>query len=172
MLRGLDAQVNPNCRVLILGSMPGAASLTAARYYAHPRNRFWPLLSQLLDLDAAASYAERLAALQARGVGVWDVIGECVRVGSLDAAIDPRSIVANPLPALLAELPQLQAVACNGGAAYQAWRRHVQPRLQGPAAGLPVLPLPSTSPANAGFSLSRLRQAWTPLLTYLPPQAP
>ncbi|MEE7559574.1 DNA-deoxyinosine glycosylase, partial [Xanthomonas sp. Kuri4-2] len=158
LLRGLAAQVKPDCRVLVLGSMPGTASLDAARYYAHPRNRFWPLLGVLLGLDAAAAYPVRLAAMQARGVGLWDVIGTCARRGSLDAAIDPASVVPNPIPALLARLPQLRAVACNGSTAHQAWRRHVQPQLRGGAfEALPVLSLPSTSPANAAFSLDRLR---------------
>lgn len=73
------------------------------------------------------------------------------------------SIVINPLPALLATLPQLRMVACNGAAAAQAWRRHVQPRLSAQFCALPVVALPSTSPANAAWSLPRLAAAWQPL---------
>jgi double-stranded uracil-DNA glycosylase len=163
LLQGLPALCDAGCRVLVLGSMPGAASLAAARYYAHPRNRFWPLMARLLGFDAALDYPQRVAALQAGGVGVWDVIAQCVRPGSLDAAIDPRSVVPNDIAALARRLPQLRAVACNGAAAAQAWRRHVAADIP----GLAVLALPSTSPANAAFSLDRLQAAWQPLLAQL-----
>ncbi|RBG74422.1 DNA-deoxyinosine glycosylase, partial [Xanthomonas oryzae pv. oryzae] len=95
--QGLPAHIRSDCRVLLLGSMPGVASLEAARYYAHPRNRFWPLMHALLGLDAAASYASRLQALLDHRVGVWDVIGQCERRGSLDTSIVAASIVVNPL---------------------------------------------------------------------------
>lgn len=160
ILHGLDAQFAPDCRVLVLGSMPGAASLASARYYAHPRNRFWPLMAQLLGFDETLPYAARLAALQARGVGLWDVIAQCERLGSLDGSIRRASVVANPLPATLARLPQLRAVACNGGEAHRAWQRHVADRLPDALRALPVLALPSTSPANAAWGLPRLREAW------------
>ena len=96
--------VNANTQVLILGSLPGAASLAAQQYYAHPRNRFWPLLAAVLkqpDLPALA-YPARLQALLAAGVGLWDVVAQAQRRGSLDANI--RDAQANPLPALIAQL--------------------------------------------------------------------
>ncbi|MCL1500994.1 DNA-deoxyinosine glycosylase [Xanthomonas nasturtii] len=163
VLQGLPAHVRSDCRVLLLGSMPGVASLEAARYYAHPRNRFWPLMHALLGIDTAASYASRLDALLDHRVGLWDVIGQCERRGSLDTAIVADSIVVNPLPALLVTLPQLRMVACNGAAAAQAWRRHVQPLLSSELRAVPVAALPSTSPANAAWSLPRLAAAWQPL---------
>lgn len=167
LLQGLPAQLDAHCRVLVLGSMPGVQSLAQARYYAHPRNRFWPLMADLLGFDPALAYQDRIAALQRAGVGVWDVIGQCARSGSLDAAIDRASVVANPLPALLGTLPRLAAVACNGAAAAQAWQRHVAPQLDAAARALPLLALPSTSPANAAFPLARLRRSWDALLPYL-----
>ncbi|WP_115562944.1 DNA-deoxyinosine glycosylase [Xanthomonas arboricola] len=160
---GLPAHIPNDCRVLVLGSMPGIASLEAGRYYAHPRNRFWPVMHALLGIDAAATYAARMQALNAQGVGLWDVIGQCARRGSLDAAIVADSVVVNPLPALLAGLPQLRMVACNGAAAAQAWHRHVQPLLSQDARSVPLLALPSTSPANAAWSLPRLCAAWQPV---------
>lgn len=163
VLRGLPAQVNAQCRVLVLGSMPGAMSLQQAQYYAHPRNRFWPLMEALCGVDPGLDYATRMQRLQRAGVGLWDVIGMCRRSGSLDAAIVRGSEVANPLPALIATLPSLQAIACNGGAAHAAFVRWVQPALPVMAIALPVLALPSTSPANAAWSLPRLLEAWEPL---------
>jgi hypoxanthine-DNA glycosylase len=167
LLQGLPAQFDTGCRVLVLGSMPGTQSLAQARYYAHPRNRFWPLMTSLLGFDPALDYLSRIEALKRARVGVWDVIGQCARSGSLDAAIDRASIVPNRLPELLAELPQLSAIACNGAAAAQAWHRYVVPRLGAVSQALPVLALPSTSPANAAFTLARLEQAWSVLRPHL-----
>ncbi len=164
VLQGLPAQIRDDCRVLILGSMPGAMSLQHARYYAHPRNRLWPLLGALCGFDPQLDYDARLQAMQACGVGLWDVIGQCRRSGSLDAAIVRGSEVPNPVPARIAQLPQLRAIACNGAAAAQAFARFVQPPLT-------LLALPSTSPANAAFSLPRLQQAWAPLQAWLMPSS-
>jgi TDG/mug DNA glycosylase family protein len=168
VVRGLAAQIRSDCRVLVLGSMPGIASLRATQYYAHPRNRFWPLMSRLLAVDDPG-YEQRLARLQAAGLGLWDVIGQCVRVGSLDAAIERASVVPNPLPECLAELAQLRAIACNGAEAHRLWLRWVAPRLPPGAQAIPLLALPSTSPANAAFSLERLAGEWQRLLDFLPP---
>lgn len=167
LLQGLPAQLDAHCRVLVLGSMPGAQSLAQSRYYAHPRNRFWPLMARLLRFDPALDYPARIAALKRSGVGVWDVIGQCVRNGSLDASIDRASIVPNPLPELLAALPEISVVACNGATAAQAWRRHIAPQLATSPRAPAVLALPSTSPANAAFTLARLERAWSALLPYL-----
>ena len=163
-LQGLPAQVADDCRVLVLGSMPGDASLHAARYYAHPRNRFWPLMATLCGFAPGLDHDERMAALHRAGVGLWDVIGRCQRRGSLDAAIVAGSEVANDLPALLARLPALRAVAFNGGKAAQSFRRHVQGQLpEATRASVAWLALPSTSPANAGRDLDRLLQDWRQL---------
>lgn len=160
---GFPAQVSAQCRVLVLGSMPGIASLQAAQYYAHPRNRFWPLMQALCGVDARLDYAARIAALNAAGVGLWDVIGRCQRRGSLDAAIVRGSEVPNRLGALIAGLPQLRAVACNGGTAHQAFMRFIAPSLALDGRPLAIWSLPSTSPANAAWPLPRLQAAWQPL---------
>ncbi|GAB2495935.1 DNA-deoxyinosine glycosylase [Pseudoxanthomonas sangjuensis] len=160
-LRGLPPAVAPDCRVLVLGSMPGAASLAAASYYAHPRNRFWPLMGALCAFDPRVDYPRRIAGLQRAGVGLWDVIGRCERRGSLDASIVPGSEVPNDVVALLESLPRLRAVAFNGGKAAQAFRRHLQGGLSPAlAARIAFHALPSTSPANAGFGFERLLAAW------------
>ena len=107
---GLPARVDRDCRVLVLGSMPGVASLQEQQYYAHPRNRFWPLLGDLCGFDPALAYEARLRALADAGVGLWDVIGRCERRGSLDADIVRGSEVPNALPSLIAGLPRLRLV--------------------------------------------------------------
>ncbi len=141
--------------------MPGAASLSAARYYAHPRNRFWPLMQRVCGVDAGLDYPQRIRALQAAGVGLWDVIGQCERTGSLDAAIVPDSEIANPLAARLASLAELRAIAFNGGKAAQAFARHVAPGWRNEARiDVSLHVLPSTSPANAAFSLDALYAQW------------
>lgn len=166
-ITGLPAQVAPGCRVLVLGSMPGDASLAAAQYYAHPRNRFWPVMGALCGFDPARDYALRLHALQQAGVGLWDVIGACRRAGSLDAAIERGSEVINPVADLIRATGTVQAVALNGAKAAEAFRRQVLPSLDGRMrATLAIFPLPSTSPANAGMSLAKLIQAWAVLQPY------
>lgn len=145
----------------MLGSMPGAASLAAGEYYAHPRNAFWPIMTALCGFAADAAYAERVAALLAARVALWDVLAACERSGSLDAAIVRTSEAANDIAGLLARAPQIARIAFNGAAAEAAFRRHVQARL--PAArraGIVCVRLPSTSPANASWSFAEKLAAW------------
>ncbi|THF64690.1 DNA-deoxyinosine glycosylase [Pseudothauera nasutitermitis] len=155
----------PDARVLILGSMPGAASLAAAQYYAHPRNAFWPILGELLGFDPGADYAERVGHLHAAGVAVWDVMASCVRPGSLDAAIDAASVVPNDFRAFFAAHPHIARIGFNGTAAADSYRRHVLP--QGAWAGLPALRLPSTSPAHAALDRTAKLAAWRALFAGL-----
>ena len=167
VLTGLPPVVASDCRVLILGSMPGAASLQAARYYAHPRNRFWPLMAALADIPAEASYGERLVALQRGGIGLWDVIGECRRAGSLDSAIVRGSERANALVPLIVSLGQLRVIAFNGATAASLFRRQVEPQLAELRQPVQRIALPSTSPANAAMDLARLHRAWAGLRPWL-----
>lgn len=157
---GFAPVVDERTRVLILGSLPGDASLSAGQYYAHPRNAFWRLMEALLGIPLAAlPYASRLEALLMHGVGLWDVIASAERRGSLDAAI--RNPEAADLIALTARLPALRAVAFNGGTAARAGRR----LLEG-ATTAALLDLPSSSPAHARpFDEKRAR--WSVLSPYL-----
>jgi len=151
-LQGLAPVVSPATRLLVLGSFPSVASLQAQQYYAHPRNQFWPILSAIWGLDLRAlPYAQRLDVVRQRGLGIWDVYARCRRNGSLDSAI--TEAVPNDLPGLAATLPRLAAIAHNGGESARAMR--VTRTL-----GLPVLRLPSTSPANASWSFERKLAAW------------
>lgn len=151
-LVGLPPEIGRDARLLVLGSFPGAASLAAGQYYAHPRNQFWPLLSALWGIDlVACPYRRRLAELRRRGVGLWDIYASCRRRGSLDQAIEDA--IVNDLAGLRRRAPGLRLVVHNGGEAARAMRRVAE-------LGLPALRLPSTSPANAGWSFERKLQAW------------
>lgn len=151
-LHGLAPVVDARTRLVVLGSFPGAASLAAGQYYAHPRNRFWPLMSALVGEDLVAlDYGPRLDALRAHGIGLWDVHASCERAGSLDSAI--RAAEPNDLARLRTLAPGLRAVLHNGQAS--ARERHVTAGL-----GLEVHVMPSTSPANAAWSLARHVAHW------------
>lgn len=154
--------VGAKTRVLILGSLPGERSLAEGRYYAHPRNLFWRLVGEVIgrDLEALA-YEARLEALQASGIGLWDTVASATRAGSLDAAI--RKAQHNPLAELAGALPQLRAVAFNGAASAKIGMA----ALAGRARGLALLPLPSSSPANASVSLAEKRRLWAAIGEFL-----
>ncbi|MFC3533174.1 DNA-deoxyinosine glycosylase [Vogesella facilis] len=150
--------VAADTRLLILGSLPGEASLQAGQYYAHPRNQFWRLMAAVTGSALPAlDYPQRLAALQAHGVGLWDVVADAQRRGSLDA--DIREARYNPLLALLAELPALRAVAFNGKTAGRA-----QAQLAG--CGVELLVLPSSSPALTTAFDKKLEE-WQRLVRYI-----
>jgi double-stranded uracil-DNA glycosylase len=158
-VRGFPPIVGRAPRVLVLGSMPSVASLAAGEYYAHRRNQFWPIAGAILDFDPAASYARRGAALKSAGIALWDVLGSCVRPGSLDAAIVDDTIVVNDFAAFLARYRRIERVCFNGRKAESAWRRHVQSRLP-PSRKLEYRLLPSTSPAHAGMGYRDKLRIW------------
>ena len=143
-------------RVLILGSMPGKASLDASQYYAHPRNQFWSIMGTLFGAHPALPYAERLAMLTGAGLALWDVLSSCERRGSLDSAIDIRSAQANDFAAFLGRHTGIRRVLFNGALAETCFRRDVMPHIR----PLDMLRLPSTSPAHAGLSAADKLEAW------------
>ena len=113
--------------ILILGSMPGEASLRARQYYAHPQNLFWRLIGELLAVDPAAPYRQRTQALTRSGIALWDVLQSCTRQGSLDSAIDDATLVANDFAAFFRRHPRIAKVCFNGAKAEACFRRHVMP---------------------------------------------
>ena len=149
-----------DARVLILGSMPGVASLRAQQYYAHPRNLFWPFMGALFGAAPELPYAERLRQLQRHGIAVWDVLAFCERPGSLDGRIARASEVANDIAGLRAKQPRLERICLNGGKAAEVFERHIAKRVPQAIAGLSVIALPSTSPANAGIARDTKFAAW------------
>lgn len=145
--------------------MPGAASLVAGEYYAHPRNQFWRITGALFGFDPAASYERRVAGLRAADVALWDVIARCMRRGSLDTAIEPDSVIVNDFQAFLAAHPSIGQVFFNGSQAERVWRRHVAPGLS-LRRDLRYCRLPSTSPAHAALSYAGKLRAWRALLAH------
>lgn len=155
-LTGLAPVIDADVRILVLGSFPGAASLAAGRYYAHPRNQFWRLVSGVLGEDLAAlPYEERLVRLLAHRVGLWDVLAGCEREGSLDSSI--RKPAANDFERLRTLCPQLETVGFNGQASGK-----FAPQFA--AAGYRTVVLPSSSPAHMAMSFAQKLAVWRRLV--------
>lgn len=153
--------IDGSATILILGSMPGIESLRAQQYYAHPRNAFWKIMQYVLGFPEHAGYRERTEALKHNGIALWDVMQSCERSGSLDANIDQQTIETNSFVSLFREHPQIGRILFNGSAAETAYRKRVLPRLQGKARDLPLLRLPSTSPAMARLSFEEKLNIWS-----------
>jgi TDG/mug DNA glycosylase family protein len=148
-----------SARTLILGTMPGVASLAAGQYYAHPRNAFWTILADLLGFDPSLAYVERTQRLIGAGIALWDVLRSCERRGSLDSKIDRTSVVANDFARFFEEHPCVDRVFFNGGNAEALYRRHVSRTLVGTRV-VSHTRLPSTSPANASIAAAAKAEAW------------
>lgn len=154
--RSFPPVVNSETRLLVLGSLPGEESLAQASYYAHSRNQFWLLMSEVIDCDLVRlDYAERLEALLAARVGLWDVVESASRRGSLDAHI--RVHRPNRLLELAASLPNLAGVGFNGGTAARIGRRQLAARND-----LALIDLPSSSPAFT-MAVAEKRLRWRQL---------
>lgn len=159
--RCFDPVVDTNTRLLILGSLPGDKSLAAQQYYGNRQNKFWELLGAVLDVDLRSlDYDGRLDTLLEHGVGLWDVIAEAERVGSLDSAISNAS--HNPLVGLVETLPKLRAIGFNGGTAARIGRKQLQASTACPF----LIDLPSSSPAyTIGFE--HKLEVWRQLSNHL-----
>jgi hypoxanthine-DNA glycosylase len=152
--------------ILILGSMPGTASLAAGQYYAHPQNLFWRILAEVTGAPASSTYASRTRALKLRGIALWDVLAACGREGSLDSAIDDATIRANDLISFYRAHPRIAHVFFNGAKAESCYRKHVMPLLADAPAALGYRRLPSTSPANASMSRVHKEGVWRQALRH------
>ena len=146
-------------RVLILGTMPGQASLCARQYYAHPRNAFWPIVGELLGFDAGSEYGIRTASLAAAGIALWDVLQSCERESSLDSDIDRDTIVPNDFVTFFAGHPHIRRICFNGANAERLYARYARPLLAGHRQ-IETVRLPSTSPAHAAMPLREKLRAW------------
>lgn len=147
--------------------MPGRKSLAEQQYYAHPHNSFWPIMGQLLGFDASLSYEQRLDRLRANHIALWDVARRCVRLGSMDHAIDMESVEANDFASFFRTHANIRAIFFNGRKAHELYRRLVLPGLPEPFGLIEQHLLPSTSPAHAGKSLAQKLAEWQIVRTTL-----
>lgn len=157
--RSFAPVVDDRTQILILGSLPGEVSLAQGRYYAHPQNKFWRLVGSVIGQDLVdMDYPARLATLLAHRIGLWDVVAEARREGSLDSHIrDPAS---NDLTTLVDSLPMLATIAFNGGTAAKIGVKVLGER----GARYRLLRLPSSSPAHASVPYAEKLLVWQQLL--------
>jgi len=164
VVRGLPPVVGPAARVLIVGSMPGRVSLRERQYYAHPRNVFWDIMGEMFGAGRQVEYARRLEMLKARGVALWDVVAECRRDGSADAAIRRGGIRINDLDAFCRVNSSIRVVCFNGMTAFRLAEREAAARGGGWLAGVERVVLPSTSPANRRRGRRERAREWRVVL--------
>ncbi|HSV83297.1 MAG TPA: DNA-deoxyinosine glycosylase [Ramlibacter sp.] len=153
----------PDARILVLGTLPGVRSLACGEYYAHPRNQFWRIASDLLGVPVDMSYQARLQHLLERRIALWDVCAAAQRQGSLDARIETATIVPNGFVEFFAAHPEIVRVCLNGQHASKLFQRLVLRTLPERIQSACVT-LPSTSPANASISFEEKRRAWAQAL--------
>lgn len=146
-------------KILILGSVPGVKSLEMQEYYAHPQNKFWTILFQLLNENFTTKYSEKLEFLKKNKIAVWDVIDSCERVGSLDSNIINED--RNDILKLLEEFPNIKAIFCNGQKSFKNLQREFSGNIT-----IPLFVLPSTSPAHA-ISFEKKLESWSEIKTFL-----
>lgn len=174
-------------RILILGSIPGKASLESGQYYFHPRNAFWPIMQQLLGFDINASYATRVAALVTANIALWDVLKSCERSGSMDQNIVGGSETGNDIQGFIDRHPELITLVTNGNKALSVLKKYfnihknnssskpsnfTMLRQQEGQKTLQVWAMPSTSPANARFSMAEKFQYWQKITWLNNPENP
>ena len=152
--------IDKESKILILGSIPGVKSLEMQQYYAHPQNKFWKIIFELFNEKFTKDYDERIKILEKHHIALWDVIDTCERKGSLDSEI--RNEEANKIEELLQNFPNIKAIFCNG----QKSHKNLQ-KILGKKFRLPIIVLPSTSPAYAGLSYFDKLKSWYIILEKL-----
>ena len=140
-------------RILILGSFPSVKSREGLFFYHHPQNRFWKVLAGVLEEPVPGSIEEKKIFLLKHRIALWDVIASCTIEGDSDSTI--KNVVPNDLSGILSAA-DISRIFCNGGASFQYYKKYQEPRT-----GRAAVRLPSTSPANAAWSLDRLIREWT-----------
>lgn len=156
--RGFPPVIGRAPRVLVLGSLPGRASIDAGQYYAQPQNAFWPIMGELCAAHPALPYEERLRVLKRARIALWDVLHAAERPGSLDASIVRATQQPNDIAALVRRHRSIRAICFNGRKAEEIFRRQIEPGL--PRSDLVLLALPSTSPAYAALRRSEKLGRW------------
>lgn len=146
-------------RILILGSFPSIKSREGQFFYHHPQNRFWQVLARVLSEETPRTIEEKSAMLHRNHIALWDVIASCEITGSADSSI--RSVIPNDLSPIF-QAAEIQAVFCNGGTSYTYYQKYAKAHT-----GFEAVKLPSTSPANAAWSLDRLAEAWEQIVPWV-----
>lgn len=141
-----------NSKILILGSFPSVKSRESQFYYGHPQNRFWKVLASVLSADVPKTIGEKKVLLLENHIAIWDVIASCSIAGSSDTSI--KDVIVNDFSEIL-EKSQIETIYVNGTKAYELYRKYAEKKI-----GVKAIKLPSTSPANAAWSLERLCEAW------------
>ncbi len=161
ILTGFNAIVAPNAKIVILGSMPGIASLSKTQYYAHPRNSFWFIIESLFSIETNLTYQRRVELLHDNNIALWDVLKNCERPGSLDSAIKKNSMIANDFNAFYEAFPTIKSVFFNGAKSEMEYRKQVVPSLSQPFSQIDSHLLPSTSPAMATLKPLEKLEYWS-----------
>ena len=162
---GFSPIASKNSQILILGSMPSIKSLDQQQYYAHPRNAFWPILSTLCKMEENLTYAQRCQQLIKHQFAVWDVLQSCQRQGSLDANIDPRSVIVNDFTLFFQHHPHIRRIFFNGTKAQQLFKQYVLITLEHQHTEILRQRLPSTSPAHASLNFEQKLALWQQALS-------
>lgn len=148
-----------NSKILVLGSFPSVKSRESQFFYHHPQNRFWKVLSSVIGVDTPTSIEEKKKFLLDNNIALWDVIDSCDIEGSSDSSI--KNVVTNDLDKII-ENCNIKQIFCNGGKSYELYRKYCEKDTN-----LKAIKLPSTSPANARFSLEKLIAEWNIILNYI-----
>lgn len=156
---GFEPIISEHAKILILGSIPGVESLQKQQYYAHPRNAFWHIVEQLINIDVKLDYLSRINQLKQSKIALWDVVASCRRMGSLDSNIATESITLNPIDQLIASHDDIICICLNGRKAFKLFKRHFVKSGKLPRA-IDYVVLPSTSPANARLDKAQKCQIW------------
>lgn len=152
--------INKDSKILILGSIPGVKSLEMQEYYAHPQNKFWKIICEIFKEEFTKDYSEKIKILEKHHIALWDVIDTCERKGSLDS--DIRNEEANKIGELLQNFPNIKAIFCNGQKSYKNLQKILPKKFH-----LPIIALPSTSPAHASLRYIDMLENWKIILKYL-----
>ena len=150
---GFEPVFDQNSKILILGTLPSVKSREAMFYYGHPQNRFWKILSSLLNEPLTDTVSAKKALLLKHGIALWDVVFECDIIGSSDSSI--KNVVPTNLNIIL-ESADIRRIYANGKTAERLYNKY-----QKPLCGREIIALPSTSPANAAWNTEKLSKAWS-----------
>ena len=159
-LIGFPPIADKNATVLILGSMPGEASLNENQYYAHPRNKFWYIMGEMLRMDSNIAYEGKQEMVTKAGIAVWDVLKSCQREGSLDSSIRGSSVITNNFESFYSKYANIKHVFFNGVKAEKEYNKHVIPKISLKSSHIKYYRLPSTSPAMAMLSKEQKLAEW------------